>query len=399
VADIPRRRILVVAPQPFYQDRGTPIAVRQVLEALSQLGYRVDLITFPVGLDVDIPGLEIFRTANPLGIRRVPIGFSAQKVLLDIGLDALLRRRLRQQSYTCIHAVEEAAFFAVAAGRRRGIPVLYDMQSSLPEQLAQRAGFRLRPVHHALNAAERWLLRRCDMIVASSGLATRVREAVPDAVVREWQFPSDPVETSPADVLALRARLELPADLPVVVYSGTFETYQGLPDLLAAIPLVRARVPAATFVLVGADRDSGLDNGVQVAALEDSGALKVIGRQPRSEMAPYLAMADVLVSPRVYGANLPLKIFDYLAAGRAIVATDIPTHRTLLSEDRSVLVEPRPEALAAGIVGLLEDRHRAVRLGHAARRYAERHLGWEGFVESVSDLYDEVHRSARIRLA
>src|SRR5262245_34490578 len=73
-ADVQDRRILVVAPQPFYQDRGTPIAVHQVLQALSELGYLVDLLTFPVGLDVDIPGLEIIRAPNPLRIRRVPIG-------------------------------------------------------------------------------------------------------------------------------------------------------------------------------------------------------------------------------------------------------------------------------------------------------------------------------------
>ena len=398
LADVQGRRILVVAPQPFYQDRGTPIAVRQVLEALSELGYLVDLLTFPVGLDVEIPGLEILRAPNPFGIRKVPIGFSPQKILLDLGLHSMLRRQLRRRSYTCVHAVEEAAFLAVAATGGRGIPVLYDMQSSLPEQLAQRPGFRFPPIHHALNYAERWLLHRCDVIVASSGLASRVKVVVPEAVVREWHFPSAPVETSQSEVLALRAQLELPADIPLVVYSGTFEAYQGLPDLLAAIPLVRARVPAATFVLVGDDGDSGLGEDAPVAELEASGALRVVGRQPRSEMAPYLAMADVLVSPRVYGGNLPLKIFDYLAAGRAIVATDIPTHRTLLSEDRAVLVQPRAEALAAGIVGLLEDRHRAMRLGHAARRYAERHLGWEGFVDSVADLYDEVHGSARTRV-
>jgi glycosyltransferase involved in cell wall biosynthesis len=398
VADVQERRILVVAPQPFYQDRGTPIAVRQVLEALSELGYPVDLLTFPVGLDVEIPGLEIIRAPNPFGIRRVPIGISPQKVLLDLGLDSTLRRQLRRRSYSCIHAVEEAAFLAVAAARGSGIPILYDMQSSLPEQLAQRPGFRLKPVHQVLNYAERWLLRRCDLVVASSGLASRVKTVAPEAVVREWKFPSAPVEASQDDVHALRARLDLPADLPLVVYSGTFEAYQGLPDLLAAIPLVRARVPAATFVLVGADGDSGLGEDTPVAALEASGALRVVARQPRSEMAPYLAMADVLVSPRVYGGNLPLKIFDYLAAGRAIVATDIPTHRTLLTEDRAVLAEPRPEALAAGIIELLEDRHRAMRLGHAARRFAERHLGWEAFVDSVADLYDEVHASARVRL-
>src|SRR5687767_14166924 len=77
-------RVLVVAPEPFYEDRGTPIAVCQLLKALSQLSYEVDLLTYPIGSDVDIPGVRCLRTSNPLGIRRVPIGFSLRKVLFDV---------------------------------------------------------------------------------------------------------------------------------------------------------------------------------------------------------------------------------------------------------------------------------------------------------------------------
>jgi glycosyltransferase involved in cell wall biosynthesis len=111
-------------------------------------------------------------------------------------------------------------------------------------------------------------------------------------------------------------------------------------------------------------------------------------------MPAYLAMADVLVSARAYGGNLPLKIFDYLAASRPIVATDIPTHRTVLSEERAVLVAPRTEALAGGILAVLRDPARAAGLAAAARQYAKTHLGWGRFVEAVADLYDEVERHA-----
>src|SRR5205085_1818376 len=117
-----------------------------------------------------------------------------------------------------------------------------------------------------------------------------------------------------------------------------------------------------------------------------SGALRIVERQPRSEMAAYLTMADVLVSPRAYGGNLPLKIFDYLAAGRPIVATDIPTHRSVLAEDRAVLVAPHTEAIAQGILAVLGDRLRAQRLAAAARSYAQTHLGWNRFVDSVEFL-------------
>src|SRR5712691_11967411 len=117
VAEPPRPRVLFVAPQPFYEDRGTPIAVRQVLQALGQLGYAVDLLTYPVGSDVTIPGLRIFRGANPFGIRSVPVGLSVQKLLLDISLAAALRAHLRSRPYTCVHAVAEMASAAALLGR------------------------------------------------------------------------------------------------------------------------------------------------------------------------------------------------------------------------------------------------------------------------------------------
>src|SRR4029450_4785693 len=93
------RRVLLVAPQPFYQDRGTPIAVRQVLEALSQLGYKVDLLTYPVGADIQAPGLRLMRVANQFGIKNVPVGLSLQKLLLDIPLSFGIQRQLRQGGY------------------------------------------------------------------------------------------------------------------------------------------------------------------------------------------------------------------------------------------------------------------------------------------------------------
>src|SRR5215207_7453189 len=136
-AEVPDRRILVVAPQPFYEDRGTPIAVRQVLQALGELGRSVDLLTFPIGSDIGIPGLNIVRSANPFGFRRVPIGLSFRKVVLDLPLTWALRRLVVPGRYSCIHAVEEAAFPAALLAQRYGIPLLYDMQSSLAEQLAR----------------------------------------------------------------------------------------------------------------------------------------------------------------------------------------------------------------------------------------------------------------------
>ncbi|HKT61743.1 MAG TPA: glycosyltransferase [Gemmatimonadales bacterium] len=381
-----------MAPQPFYQDRGTPIALRQVLRALSELGRAVDLLTYPIGKDVEIAGLRILRSGNPFRFESVPIGLSLRKIVLDVPLTVALRGQLARERYTCVHAVEESAFPAAIYARQHGIPLLYDMQSSIPEQVGLLGPLSFGPTRRMLDAAEQWLLSQSNVVVTSAGLASRVRQMVPSATVREWHFASAAAGADPKDVGRLRQSLGLGPQDRVVLYSGTFEAYQGLPDLIAAIPLVRERCPQATFVFVGAER-SEPELASAVPHIE-SGALRVVDRQPRHEMPAFLAMADVLVSARAYGGNLPLKIFDYLAASRPIVATDIPTHRTVLSEERAVLVEPRTEALAEGILGVLADPERAQRLATAGRQYAKAHLGWGRFVQSVSELYDEVERHA-----
>lgn len=384
--------MLVVAPQPFYEDRGTPIAVCQLLQALSQLSYDVDLLTYPVGQTLDIPRVRYFRGANPFRVRQVPIGLSLAKVILDVPLVAgLIRRLCSNDGYSCIHAVEEAAFPAVMLGRRFRIPVIYDMQSSLPEQLARHLVFRNPLAQKALRLMEGWLLRQADSVVSSSGLAARVRLVVPNIRIREWQF-AGVLRAAPAEEAAtLRAELGIAPGRPVVLYCGTFEPYQGLPELLAAIPHVRAEVPDAVFVLVGATESGGTTVERGHTGLVRDGSLRVVKRQPREAIPRYLALADVLVSPRAWGDNMPLKIFDYLAAGKPIVATDIPAHRGVLTEERAVLTGRWSPDIARGIVRLLRDRELADRLAEAGRVYAAEKLGWFAFVRSVGDLYREVN--------
>jgi glycosyltransferase involved in cell wall biosynthesis len=121
----------------------------------------------------------------------------------------------------------------------------------------------------------------------------------------------------------------------------------------------------------------------------------LLPRQPRARMSTFLALGDVLVSPRNDGANLPLKIYDYLASGRAIVATDLPVHRPVLDDARAVLVGPTSTQLADGVTQLLQDAPRRLHLGQAARSYARDHFGEERFVRWVGTLYGELAGAAR----
>jgi glycosyltransferase involved in cell wall biosynthesis len=95
---------------------------------------------------------------------------------------------------------------------------------------------------------------------------------------------------------------------------------------------------------------------VRKKELEDT--IKLISRRSREEVPDYLSLANVLVLPRLTGKNAPIKIFEYIRSCKPIVATDIPAHRTMLSDQTAILVEPEPEALKKGICRALNEDER-----------------------------------------
>jgi glycosyltransferase involved in cell wall biosynthesis len=384
------KRVLLVAPQPFYQDRGTPICVRQVIEALGELHYDVEVLTYPVGQGLPGRPVRLIRSTNPFRISHVPVGFSFRKLLLDATLFPQLRRLLASGRYDAVHAVEEAAFPAAYWGRRYGVPVIYDMHSSMAEQMNDLPPFRNSLARSLFGRMERWLLEHSTRVVSSAGLAARVRMLAPRAQVREWEFSSEFSQPDGNDVARLRATLEIEPHQKVVLYSGTFERYQGLRLLLEAVPQVLKEEPETVFVLVGVDGEHAAARIEKIAQEIPGHRLRLVPRQPRENIPTYFALAEVLVSPRVYGGNLPLKVFDYLAAGRPIVATDIPSHRSVLTEERAVLVPPEAEPLARAIIRLLQQPETARQMAAAGREFALTHLAWSRFVSSVAQLYQSI---------
>lgn len=388
-------RILVIAPEPFYTDRGTPIAVRHVIKAFIDYGAKVDLLTYPIGKDIEQPGLRIFRIPNLFNIKKVPIGFSARKLLLNLILVPSIWSRLSHESYAFIHAVEEAAFPAVLAGRRRKVPVVYDMQSSLPEQLKDYPIFRCSLIQKGLQFCERWLIRNVDLVVCSVGLEKYVQKVNPTTPVMEWHFPGELVEAEADEVKWLREDLKIDPHAQVVVYTGNFQPYQELDKLIEASRKVLSKLPKTVFVLVGGNDAERLAFSADVQELVQTGSFRLVPPIPRAEIPKYLAMADIVVSPRAKVGNLPLKIFDYLAAGKPIVAIDSPTIRQVLDDDRAVVVNPLENDFGEEITRLLQNPERMKHLAAAARAYAEQHLGWQAFVLLVSEIHARVRPNGR----
>jgi len=122
-------------------------------------------------------------------------------------------------------------------------------------------------------------------------------------------------------------------------------------------------------------------------------AVRFAGRHPIEQMPEFMGLAAVLVSPRAEPLVTPLKIYAYMASGRPIVATDLPTHTDVLDEGSAILVPPTAEGLAEGIVQVLADPQRASRLGHEARRKAEQQHTAASLRRKLLDAYAFIERA------
>lgn len=380
------KKILLVAPQPFYQDRGTPIALKHLMASLSQHNFSVDVLTYPLGSSPEIKNIHYFRTGNPLRFKQIPIGFSLRKIFLDILLFFKLRKILKENHYDLLHAVEEAAFLVCFLNRKNKIPFIYDMQSNMAEQLAAHPvlGFKLlRPIW---KQCEDWLIRHSSVIACSSGLKDYVISVDPNADVHEWRYPNQTTSCREQDVEKLREKLSIPRNAPVVVYTGTFEAYQGLEILTGAACKVVLQFPETVFVFVGGNNLSitKLENDLKGKVAEKN--YRLMSRQPSKYMNTYFGMADILVSPRAFGENLPLKILEYMASSRAIVATDIKAHQSILSLETAVLSESTPEAFSKGIKTLLKDPELRAEYARKAFAFHQKNLGWDNFHRTTYDL-------------
>jgi glycosyltransferase involved in cell wall biosynthesis len=118
------------------------------------------------------------------------------------------------------------------------------------------------------------------------------------------------------------------------------------------------------------------------------------GQRPPAELPAFFAVSDVLASPRAKGQNTPFKIFTYLASGKPLVATRIATHTQLLDDTTAFLVEPRPEALAAGLRAALDHPEDAAARAGRGRDLLEREYGVERYREKIARAYATVAQLA-----
>jgi glycosyltransferase involved in cell wall biosynthesis len=377
-------RILMIAPEPFFEPRGTPFSEFHRIRALTDLGHEVDLVTYPFGKDVAMPGLRVFRSLRPPFVRGVKIGPSFAKLPLDALLSLTALRRALSGSYDAIHSHEEGGLIGIVLSALLRVPHLYDMHSSLPQQLTNFAFSRSRLVRAVFLAIERLMIRRSQaVIVICPSLEDTVREIDPAArvVLIENAPGSSEDHATPDQAAQIRSTFGLRPTTPLVLYTGTFEAYQGLDLLFAAMAIVKTERPDARLLLAGGKPEQvrQAQRQAQQAGIGDVAIFA--GEQPAGDIPAYLLAADILVSPRSRGTNTPLKIYQYLRSGRPIVATRLLTHTQVLSDETAILTGASAGEFAGGILSAMINPAASAAIGRRARELAETKYSYQAYLD------------------
>jgi glycosyltransferase involved in cell wall biosynthesis len=360
-------KVLAIAPQPFFSPRGTPFSVYYRALVMSQMGIKIDLMTYGEGLDVDIPGVTIHRIPRFRMFGNVKIGPSLLKLFLDLFLFFKVFIFLCKHRYAIVHAHEEAVFFCAMVKPLFGFKLIYDMHSSLSQQLVNFEFSSFKPLIRLFEVLEKKSLKASDVIISiCPDLALYVNHLVGD------RKPHVMIENSIFDTVRLKGALASSAtdateDDPVVAawrqqahpiigYSGTLEAYQGIDTLIHSFERVLRQTPEARLLIVGGTPQQVQEYSELAASLKIQSAVRFTGKVPQQVARQLTRSAKVQVSPRSTGTNTPLKIYEQLASGIPIVATDIYSHTQAIDADVAFLVAPDPEAMAHGIHMALTDR-------------------------------------------
>jgi glycosyltransferase involved in cell wall biosynthesis len=383
----------MLAPEPFFEPRGTPFSEYHRIRALSELGHHVDLVTYPIGRDVEVANLRIFRSLGLPFVAKVPIGPSFTKAMLDSLMVLTILRRVLTTKYDAIHSHEEMGLVGVWLSKWLRVPHLYDMHSSLPQQLTNFKYSRSAALLRAFSWAEDRMVHGSDVIITiCRELQDKVVEmgAGTRALLIENVMGGDVEDAPSLSAPDARRRWSIAADAPLILYTGTFEAYQGVDLLIDAASILAKTHPSARVLVVGGEAAQVSQARAAAESRRASAVMIFTGQQPPRDIRSYVEASDILVSPRVSGTNTPLKIYSYLRSGRPIVATDLRTHTQVLSNETARLASPEPIAFARAIAELIDSPQRRQQLAQAALALAASEYSRQSYLRRTAEAYDRL---------
>src|SRR3954468_22525359 len=343
-----------------------------------------------------IEGIALFRTPRPAPPPS-PLSDWREVRALSRRLDPLVEEWKPDQLH--VHSPVLNALAALPVARRRGLPLLYEIRAFWEDAAVGNGTGREGSARYRLiRRLETWAARRADAVaviceglrrdLVARGIAAEKIIVAPNGV--DMSLFGNPL----APDLALARRLGLKG-ADVVGFIGSFYDYEGLDDLVAAMPLVLAKRPNAHLLLVGGGPMEAALKAQAEASLARQ-RIHFIGRVPHHEVDRYYGLIDILAYPRkamrLTELVTPLKPLEAMAQRKLVVASNVGGHRELIEDGVTGTLFPAgdPQALAGALDALFANRAHWESRRDQARAFVERDRNWSSNISSYMPAYQHL---------
>lgn len=400
-------RILHVLDHGLPLQSGYTFRTRAILKAQEQRGWQVAAVTGPrQGPATDavesLDGLTFHRTATGVSgsVLGEVAGLAAFAKRIDAAVDAF------RPDLIHAHSPVLDALAAWRVAKARGLPLVYEIRAFWEDAaVGNGTGREGSAKYRATRALENWAVARADAVAViceglrgdliARGVAADKIVVAPNGV--DLTLFGAPVPRDPA----LARVLGLDEDAETIGFIGSFYDYEGLDDLIAAMPALVAARPKARLLLVGGGpMEAALR--AQAAASPAAAAIRFVGRVPHDAVERYYALVDVLAYPRKHmrltDLVTPLKPLEAMAQGRLVAASDVGGHRELIRDgETGTLFRPDdPAAIATALAGLLADRSGWDARRARARAFVETERNWSSNICRYEPIYQRLTTAATV---
>ncbi|MCC2980144.1 TIGR04063 family PEP-CTERM/XrtA system glycosyltransferase [Sphingomonas sp. IC4-52] len=397
-------RILHVLDHGLPLQSGYTFRTRAIVKAQIARGWDVAAVTGPrhhheAPASEIVDGITFLRTP-PSPRLPAPLGELAEVAAFGRRITAVAQDF--RPDIIHAHSPVLGALAAMPAARRLGVPLVYEIRAFWEDAaVGNGTGTEGSLRYRATRALESWAVKRADAVAViceglkSDLLARGVEEerimVSPNGVDMALFGDPPPRDSALAESLGLGGE--------VIGFIGSFYDYEGLDDLIAAMPALVARREQAQLLLVGGGPMAEALRH-QAAASPVADRIRFVGRVPHQEVERYYSLVDVLAYPRkkmrLTDLVTPLKPLEAMAQGRLVAASDVGGHRELIrdGETGTLFAADDPSAIAASLATLLGNRggwdERRIR----ARAFVERERNWSSNISRYEPVYRRLMAAA-----
>jgi glycosyltransferase involved in cell wall biosynthesis len=381
-------KVLMIAPTPFFSDRGCHTQIYEEIKALQKLGHEIVLCTY--GLGRDMPGVKTVRTVNMPWYHKLSAGPSYTKIILLPFLTFTTIKTILQFNPEIIHGhLHEGALIArFCSNFFSKKKYLFDMQGSLSGEILQHGFMKKGSLFHRFilffeRKIANWffVITQSDSMIKeleSFGVNPERMRNVKDGVDTDIFCPQ-PFNKELAD------KIQIDQAMPRVLYMGLLEQYQGADLMFDAFEIVAKSNPSVQFIVIGYPNVEKYQKVCESKGILNQ--VKFLGRIDYSILPGYLSLADIAIAPKIALTEGDGKIYNYMAMGMVTIAFDRSVSREILGDTALFAKFGDANAMAEKIIWALNHPVECKDLGKESRERAIQNLSWNAVGRRINEVY------------